>query len=66
MPFEGAVDKYIHCGNIAIFKKRLAETRDESERAVIARLLAEEEAKDAPLSRKSGNSEKMTLNERPT
>jgi hypothetical protein len=39
---------------------------DESERAVIARLLAEEEAKDAPLSRKSGNSEKMTLNERPT
>jgi hypothetical protein len=53
MPFEAAVDKYIHRGNIAIFKKRLAEMRDESKRAVIARLLAEEEAKDAPQPRKS-------------
>jgi hypothetical protein len=46
------MDKSIQRGNIVLFKKRLAETRDESERAVIVKLLAEEEAKDAAFTRK--------------
>jgi hypothetical protein len=47
MPFEAAMEEFIHRGNIALFKRRLAETRDEAERAVIVKLLADEEAKDA-------------------
>ena len=42
------MEKFIQRGNIALFKKRLAETLDEAERAVILKLLAAEEAKDIP------------------
>jgi hypothetical protein len=46
------VENYIRRENLALFKKRLAEARDEAERAVIKKLLAEEEAKDGPLTHK--------------
>ena len=42
------MEKFIQQGNIALYKKRIAETRDEAERAVIVKLLSEEEAKHAP------------------
>ena len=42
------MEKFIQRGNIALFKKRLAETLDEAERAVILKLLAAVEAKDIP------------------
>ena len=47
------MEKFIQRGNIALFKKRLAETRDEAERVVIAKLLADEEAKGAAVPPKS-------------
>ena len=53
MPFEAAMIKFIHLGNIALFKRRLAETRDEAESAMIVKLLADEEAKDAAVPPKS-------------
>ena len=40
-----AMEKFIQRGNIALFKRRLAGTKDEADRAVIMKLLAEEEAK---------------------
>ena len=46
------MEKFIRRENLALFKKRLAETRDAAERAVILKLLAEEEEKDMPLPRK--------------
>jgi len=42
------MDKYIHRENLALFKKRLAEAKDESQRQIVAQLLAAEEAKDLP------------------
>jgi hypothetical protein len=39
------MDKYIHQENLALFRKKLAETEDESQLKVILKLLAEEEAK---------------------
>jgi hypothetical protein len=42
---EAAMEKFIHRENLALFKKRLAESRDEAERAVITKLLGAEEAK---------------------
>jgi hypothetical protein len=47
------MDKFIHRENLALYKKRLAETTDEPTRRVILKLLAEEEAKDAPPPAKS-------------
>jgi hypothetical protein len=47
------MEMFIHLENIALFKKRLAETRDETERAVIVKLLADEEAKGAAVPPKS-------------
>ena len=47
------MEKFIQRGNIALFKKRLAETRDGAERVVIAKLLADEEAKGAAVPPKS-------------
>ena len=46
------MEKFIQRGNIALFKKRLSETRDEAERTVIVKLLAEEEAKGAAVPQK--------------
>ena len=46
------MEKYIHRGNLALLRKRLAETQDDATRMVLLKLLAEEEAKDfAPPSR---------------
>jgi hypothetical protein len=42
------MEKYIHRENIALFKKRLAESHDDSEREVLLKLLADEEAKEPP------------------
>jgi hypothetical protein len=42
------MEKFIHRENLALFKKRLAEPRGESERQVLLKLLADEEAKDSP------------------
>lgn len=47
------MDKFIHRENVALFRKRLAETTDERTRQVLLKLLAEEEAKVAPPSPKS-------------
>jgi len=42
------MDKYIHRENLALFKKRFAEAKDEAQRQIVAKLLAEEKAKDLP------------------
>jgi hypothetical protein len=47
------MENYIRRENLALFKKRFAEARDDSERAIIAKLLAEKEAKDAAVPPKS-------------
>ena len=47
------MEKYIRRENLALFKKRYAEARDDSERGVIEKLLAEEMAKDAAVPPKS-------------
>jgi len=38
--------KYIHRQNVALFKKRLAESHSDAEREVLLKLLADEEAKE--------------------
>jgi hypothetical protein len=40
------MEKFIHQQNLALFKKRLAETRTEAEREVLLKLLADEKAKE--------------------
>jgi hypothetical protein len=47
------MERYIHRENLALLRKRLAETQDEATRKVIMKLLAEEETKDLSQSRKS-------------
>jgi hypothetical protein len=42
------MEQFIHMANLALFKKRLAETRSDAEREVLLRLMAEEEAKAPP------------------
>ena len=43
------MDRYIHLENMALFKKRLADTNTTAaEREVILKLLAEEEARELP------------------
>src|SRR5882724_6993802 len=49
------MDMYIHRQNLALLRTRLAESQDEQQRAVILKLLAEEEAKVALPRRKSVN-----------
>ena len=44
-----AVQDFIHRKNLEHYRKLLAGTPDEAERALLVRLLAEEEAKDPPL-----------------
>ena len=46
------MDKFIQRENVTLYKKRLAEPQTDSERKIILKLLADEEAKDAPLSQK--------------
>ena len=43
------MEKYIQRENVANFKKRLAEPHTDAERKIILKLLADENAKDAPL-----------------
>jgi hypothetical protein len=43
---EVVMDKFIHRENLALFKKRLAETHNETERQVLLKLFAEEEARE--------------------
>jgi hypothetical protein len=40
------MEKFIHRENLALLRKRLAETKNEATRKIIQKLLAEEEAKD--------------------
>lgn len=42
------MDKFIHRENLALYRRRLAETTDARARQVLLKLLAEEEAKDGP------------------
>jgi hypothetical protein len=41
-----AVEKFIHRENLALFKKRLAESHTHAEREILLKLLADEEAKE--------------------
>ena len=45
------MEKFIHRENLALFRKRLAEPCDDSQRQVLLKLLAEEEAKVLPVGR---------------
>ena len=47
------MDRYVHRENLALLNKRLGETQDEAPRNVIMELLADEEAKGAPVPPKS-------------
>ena len=47
------MEKFIHRENVALYKKHLTEPHTDVERKVLLRLLSDEEAKGAPLSRKS-------------
>jgi hypothetical protein len=40
------VEEFIHRENLALYKRRLAEPQTEAERAVLLKLLAEEEANE--------------------
>ena len=45
------MDSFIHRENMERFRRLLAETKDEAQRRQILKLLAEEERKDAAVSR---------------
>jgi hypothetical protein len=47
------VEKFIQRENVALYKTRLGEPLTDAERKILLRLLADEEAKDAPLPPKS-------------
>lgn len=42
------MERFIHRENLALYKERLAEPHTDAERRVLLKLLAEEEAKEAP------------------
>ena len=42
------MDKYIHREKLSLFKNRFAEAKDEAQRQIVAKLLAEEQAKNLP------------------
>jgi hypothetical protein len=42
------MEKYIHRENLALFKKRLAESHSDAERQMLLKLLADEKAKEPP------------------
>ena len=46
------MEKFIQRENVTLYKKRLAEPHTDAEHRIILKLLADEEAKDAPLSQK--------------
>jgi hypothetical protein len=43
---ESAMEKFIHRENLALFKKRLAESHTDAEREIFLKLLADEEVKE--------------------
>ncbi len=47
------MDKYIHRENLALFKRRITDAKDEAAREMAVKLLAEEQAKDTPHSRRN-------------
>jgi hypothetical protein len=47
------VEKFIQRENVTLYRKRLAEPHTEAEHKILLKLLADEEAKDASVSRKS-------------
>ena len=48
------MEAFIHRENLALFKKRLAEAKDEATREVLRKLIAEEEAKPPPPPKTAG------------
>ena len=47
------MEKFVQRENVILYKKRLAEPQSDAERKIILKLLADEEARDAPSSPKS-------------
>lgn len=47
------MEKFVHRENLKLYRKLLAETTDAQKRQTLLKLLADEEAKDAPPSEKS-------------
>ena len=47
------MEKFIQRESVTLYKKRLAEPHTEAEHKILLKLLADEEAKDAPSSRSS-------------
>ncbi len=45
------MDKFIHRHNLERYRKQLAETKDEAQRRVLMKLVAEEEEAKRPVSR---------------
>lgn len=45
---DQALEEYIHRENLSLLKKRLTETCTDAQRKMLLKLLAREEAKDAP------------------
>jgi bacterioferritin (cytochrome b1) len=45
------MERFVHRQNLERFRKQLAEAKDEKTREMLAKLLADEEAKDAPAQR---------------
>ena len=43
------MEEFIHRENLLIFKRRLAEAKNDAQRQMLLKLLAEEEAKGGPL-----------------
>jgi hypothetical protein len=43
---EEAMEKFIRCENLTIFRRRLAEATTDTQRQLLLKLLAEEEAKE--------------------
>ena len=48
------MERFIHNENIRRYRQLLKEETNEDKRAIIRKLLAEEEAKDVPASQKTG------------
>jgi hypothetical protein len=50
---RAVVEKFIQRENLALYKRRLGDPHTDAERKILLKLLADEEAKDAPLPPKS-------------
>jgi hypothetical protein len=45
---KSVTDAFVHRENLALFRRRIAETKDDMAREILMKLLAEEEAKGTP------------------